>query len=72
MKGKRYFVSLNLRMMGEESGMWTSVQGMSPVFFVLRLSDYLVIKSDDGKTVRMEWKMRNREENALKQLVENN
>ena len=71
-KGKRYFVSLNLRMMGEESGMWTSVQGMSPVFFVLRLSDYLVIKSDDGKTVRMEWKMRNREENALKQLVENN
>ena len=46
-----------------------SASGMARVAPVLQLSDYVTVESADGKKVRMEWVMKDRKKNVLRQFT---
>lgn len=61
-EGKTFFLAANLSALSERGG----TRGILGPF--VRMSDYVTIESD-GKKARMEWTLKNRKENVLKQLT---
>ena len=68
-KGKRFFMAVNLDAAGEAAGRSGMMRGLPFMGPAARLSDYLTLESADGKSMRMEWVMKDSKENALKQLL---
>lgn len=63
-KGKRFFMAVNIPDLQAEVP-----SGMGVMLPFLAVSDYITVESSGGKDVRMEWVMKNRSVNALRQIV---
>lgn len=70
-KGKRYFMALNMNTM-LQGKLLQSATPLPFIFSVLNLSDYVTVESADGKEMHIEWRLKKRTENALKQFVGDN
>ena len=65
-KGKMFYLAVSVKDLAAKTA---SASGMARVAPVLQLSDYVTVESADGKKVRMEWVMKDRKKNVLRQFT---
>ena len=65
-KGKRFYMAVNFSGMTDDI---VALPGMGQVTPFARMSDYMTVESGKGDRMRMEWVMKDRKTNVLKQLV---
>ena len=65
-KGKMFYLAVSVKDLAAKTA---SASGMAHVAPVLQLSDYVTVESADGKKVRMEWVMKDRKKNVLRQFT---
>lgn len=65
-EGKRFFMAMNLSDLPDGG---VAVGGMAPAMPFIGLSDHFMAESSTGRDFRMEWVMKDRKTNALKQIA---